>query len=183
MAPSRLSTFTLSFGLFPELHCNLVLPSLHRGCSWQLCPFPGLSEWSAPFLRLLPDCCEGLKVYYCAQPHLQKAISSLASWIPPDTNLCPLKLWRAWRFLLSSMNFFLSNFKTYKPPYLQWHKDIFSNVCLWKASRFCWVADHIFKSRKLLSAPFCTIVHMTRCNIISCCFRNRDCTIFGKITV
>lgn len=92
MSPSSLSTFTLSFGPFPELHCNFVLPSLHRHCLQQLCPFTELSRWSAPFLRSLPDCCGGLKVYYCAQPHSQKACSSLASSIPPVTNLCPLKL-------------------------------------------------------------------------------------------
>lgn len=79
ITPSSLSTFTLSFGPFPELHCNFVLLSLHRGCLWQLCPFTGLSRWSAPFPRLLPDCCGGLKVYYCTQPHLQKAFSSSPS--------------------------------------------------------------------------------------------------------
>jgi len=79
IAPSSLRTFTLSFGPFPELHCNFVLPSLHGGCLWKLCPLAGLSRWSGPFLRVLPDCSGGLRVYYCAQPHLQKAFNSSAS--------------------------------------------------------------------------------------------------------
>lgn len=114
-SPSRFSTFTSPFGPLPELHGNFVLPSLHRAWLWQLCPCTGLSRWSAPFWRLLPYCCGGLKVYYCAQPHLQKTFSSLASWTPPITDHCPLKLWRPWRFLLPLMSFFLS-FKTHKPP-------------------------------------------------------------------
>lgn len=55
ISQSSFSTFTLSFGPLPELHSNFVLPSLHRGWLWQLCPFTGLSRWSAPFQRLLPD--------------------------------------------------------------------------------------------------------------------------------
>lgn len=41
MAPSSLSTFTLSFGPFPELHCNFVLPSLHRAACGSFVPSLG----------------------------------------------------------------------------------------------------------------------------------------------
>lgn len=116
--------------------------------------FVVLSRWRIPFLRLFPDPCRGLKFYHCAQAHSQKALSS--SGIPPVTNLCPRKL----KILEISLMSLSMSFKTYRPPSWQWHKDIFSNVCLWKVSSFCWTADHIFKSRILLSALFCTTVHM-----------------------
>lgn len=116
MAPSSLSLCLLDhflsfsvtlFRLFyAEEACGSSAPSLGWG-------------GGALTSRKLQITIQGLRVYYCMQPCLQRP---LASWNVISLNLCPLKLWRSWSILC---HWEASGYLLRHIEHLAYNKDIF----------------------------------------------------------